>query len=68
MEWRFQLDDSGIVRLEASGMTDNGDIYDMHEQVKPGGNFCGVKYAALRAAKSGALDVSWLRFAKWRAR
>lgn len=64
--WSFNLDDRQVVQLHAAGEAPTGVDYDLYEQVKPGGNFCGVKYAQLHAVGSGALDVTWHRYAKWR--
>ena len=68
MQWYFQLDDRRIVQLTATGETPDGIIYDLHEQVGAGSNFCGIKYAALHDAKAGILNVSWLQYADWRDR
>lgn len=68
MRWDFQLDDRGVVQLESKFQMDDGASYDWREEVKAGGNFCGVKYAEMHAAKSGVLEISWERFSQWKAR
>lgn len=67
IRWQFHLDDRRLVQLTASGETPDGDIYDLHEQVGARSNFCGIKYAELQAARCGVINVSWLRYGKWRA-
>lgn len=65
--WQFQLDDHrGIVHLSSTGETDKGADYDLHEVIGRRGNFCGVKYATMKDARRGVLNISWLRYAKWR--
>lgn len=52
MKWFFHLLTDGTIRLMAR-LESNGAIGDMHEDLKPGGNFHGISYDILREARGG---------------
>ena len=55
--WHFNVDDKGVVHLQARFEGDDGAVKDAHDLVEPGGNFHNLTYEQLKRAGAGRIRV-----------
>ena len=55
--WHFNVDDKGVVHLQARFEGDDGAVGDAHDLVEPGGNFHNLTYEQLKRAGAGRIRV-----------
>ena len=49
--WHFNVDDKGVVHLQARFEGDDGTVGDAHDVVEPGGNFHNLTYEQLKRGR-----------------
>ena len=55
--WHFNVDNNGVVHLQARFEGYDGTVGDAHDVVEPGGNFHNLTYEQLKRAGSGTIRV-----------
>ena len=55
--WHFNVDDKGLIHLQARFEGPDGTVGDAHDVVEPGQNFRNLTYEQLKRAGAGTIKV-----------